>query len=572
MITLTTTDAPSLIPTPVDPATLRPSVPYPSSFPSVDVHELGIAPPALRDASGRLRPVQAWAAELAADPMAALYQVGAALYHGQGAAYQYILYGANITRPTLNEGLKKGGGECDWFTLVAYEALTKSGRFRREDVVIMQVYADGGWHNVVAFRNPKTRRWDVLDYSNVVSVGADSPQAAMRSYFRNHELGVLYRADDPNARASIVSRVRSDNQATATGFLARPGLSGAMSPAFGSVSGLNEGGSAANVQRDATLGAVSSGLRVENGGAVVDARVGQGGFDRVGVSSTSTTAGNNLVGVKGLLVRDSGGGGGVNLFVGGEWWHLRAGSYLGVVAGTEARFAISTERLQGQTLTTIAPLVAVQGGGNKTAARQGSTALDVFWNARLQLGAPLVLNAAVRPQVQKQGNSITGGGVLDPGFLGLANGGGNAGASLRTRLSDRWSMQARAALRIEGQDPTINGWPIGAGAELDARFHYRGDGLSAAIGGSGGVGLYDRDVLWSLQGSVNHALSAGTQLGLQAGFGQYWSKEAFALLSGGVTHRLGDGAVLSVGAGVTATRAPEAPPRIAPVLGISISR
>jgi hypothetical protein len=548
----------------VDPTTFKPSEPYITSFPTFDAHKAGIAPPALTS-GGTLRSVADWSKELSTDPMTAVRQVGAALWHGDGAPYRYKS-GAGDIRLSVNEGVASGGGQCDWFSALGYYALTSSGRFKREDVMVGQVYANGGWHNVIFFKNPGSGKWDVLDYQNVVSVGADSPEDAMRKYFRNHELGVLYRVDDPNAKASQVIKVRSDHQATLTAALSQPGIDGAMNPSFGSTAGLNEGNRAAHNG----LGASASGARVQVGDATADARFGPSGFDRVGAAYLTQNAAGNFVGVKGLLVRDTSGEG-VNMLVAGEWWSIQKGHYIGIVGGAEARFGIGTQRMKGEcTMTTIAPVAAIQGGVDRDVIGDDSSRLQwgFFLNGRFQLSAPFVLNAAARARVGSNANGLSPGGALDPSFLGAAALDVNAGTTARYRVQPNLTLSGTGVVRLAGQDPTLTGSPVAVGGQLDTRLSYEGDKVDLEAGASAGYGIYDRDVLWRVYAGAGGTMAPSWLVSGQVGAGQFMSGDGFANATLGLTKKT-ETFSISAGVGATGVKSPGQPVNLLPSLGIN---
>lgn len=554
-----------------DPTSVRPFEPYVTSYPFLDVHALGVQPPRMKNDDGTLRPVQDWGRELSKDPMTAVQQVGAALWHGNGAAYSYLPYGnLENSRPSVNGGLAKGGGECDWFAAVGYEALIASGAFKKDDVMVGQVYANGGWHNVVFFKNPNTQKWDVLDYQNVVSVGGNTPEEAMRKYFRNHELGVLYRADDPNKKASIVTKVRSDHQATLNASLAQPGIDAAMAPSFGSTKGLNEGPGGVTPATGNGPGMTNSGLRMRAGELTVDGRVGLNGLDRAGIAYDHTMANGQVAGIKGLVVRDTSGEG-VNLFIGGEWWSIQKNSYIGVVGGAEARFAIGTQRMKGEgTMTTIAPAASVQGGYNDDFVGDADSRVRWGWfvNGRFQIAAPLVLNQAGRDRVAHNSNGISAGGIIDPGFLGNVAINANAGTAVSLRITPKVTASASAVARVELQDYTLTGWPVALSGEFDAKLSYKGDKIDIEGGLSAGTGLYDRDILWRAYAGIGVSVAPNKVVNAQLSAGQFQSGEGFANGYLGVTKDVGP-FTLSGGAGATVITAPGQDPRVVPSIGLT---
>ncbi len=555
-----------------DPTALKSSEPYSgygTAFPSFDAHAEKVEPPRLMTEDGRYRAVADWGRELSRDKTTAVRQVAAALWHGKDAPYRYLPYGTlDKARPTVNAGLKRGGGECDWFAAVGYQALLASRAFKRDDLWMGQVYANGGWHNVVFFKN-QSGTWDVLDYQKVVSVDARTPAEAMRSYFGNHERGELYRADDPDQRAEIGSKVRSDHQATLAGFLSQPGIDGGMSPSFGSTAGLNEGLSGALLPRDSGLGTSGSGLRVSAGGFTVDGRLGPEGLDRAGFSFLTAPSDGKVAGIKGLVVRDTSGEG-INLLAAGEWWNIQPNSYLGVVVGAEARLGIGTQRMKDEgTLTTVAPIAAVQGGFSGDISGNASSPARWGWftNGRAQLAAPLVVNQAGQERIDKNSNGLSLGGVLDPGFLGNVEVGANAGLSARYAISPVLSVSGTATARVELQDFTLNGWPVAVGGQLEARLSYRGRSADAELGAAGGYGVYDRDVLWRVYVGAGSDVSRSIALSAQVGAGQFMSREGFAHVQVGVKTRLGP-VTLSGSAGLSAVTAPDQPAQLVPALGL----
>jgi hypothetical protein len=554
----------------VDPTTIRPTPPdqpFPTGFAFVDARD--VKTPNLGTA-GNLRPVEDWAKELSSDPMTAVKQVGAALTHTPGKPYQYNAYGADLSkvRPSINEGLANGGGECDWFAAVGYFALTSSGRFKKEDVAVMQVFASGGWHNVVTFKNPNTGKWDILDYSRVVSVGADSQADAMRAYFGNHELGIVYRTDDPNEKAAIAFRVRSDHQATISGLMSQPGIGAAMSPTFGSLPGLNEG--KAFSPAGAGLGSTGSGLAVQAGPFSVDARMGPKGPDRIGASVLVPTKDGDLAGGKLLIARDASGKG-AYIFAGGEWWRLRENSYIGVVAGAELRVGAGTQRLETTTLTSLAPALSVNGGvsGDIIGDKQSRFQWSWFTNGRLQVLAPLVLTAPGRAEVDGNSNGVSAGGVLDPGFLGLAAITLNAGTQFRYQIDPRLSVQGSLIARAEAQDPTLSGSPVAPGVFGDAHLAYRSSDVQVDVGARAGYGIYDRDVMWGLYGAVGLPVGASGSLSTQVGVGQFTDKTGYGYLHVGGSKTFAGGQSINAGLGLTATGTGESV-EIMPSLGASV--
>lgn len=560
---------PEAAPSP-DPSTFRPEQPRLTTYPTFDAHDAGIATPRLVNTDGSLRSPTEWRTELSSDPQTAIRQVAAALWHGDGAPYSYQAYGTDLSqaRPSINDGLARGGGECDWFAAVGYHALAPV--LGSDNVKAVQVFANGGWHNVVTFRNPDTGLWDIMDYNNVVSVGAATPGAAVRGYFGNIELGVLYETNDPNAKASIAYRLRSDHQATLTGALSQPGLAGAMSPTYGATRGLNErparpGGD------DAQLGGSTSGARVAVGDVTVDVRATPDGFVRGGVSFLTPTGADTQAGAKATVVRDSSGRG-VNVFVAGEWWHIDDDSYFGVVAGAELRVGAGTDMMSGRELTTLAPALALQGGHRFSLVGDRDTPhqLSWFWNGRLQLAAPFVLNEDERADVGSGSNGNTS--VLDPGFLGLAELGVNTGLAARFQLGERLRLDTTGVVRVIGQDPTLSGWPVGIGAQLDARMTYADGPWTASVGATAGIGLYDRDILWSVYANGDYAVSPDLSVGLNGSGGQFTSREAFGQAMFGVRGNVGDNTRLRGGAGVVITGAPDGPTQVVPSIGITIER
>jgi hypothetical protein len=364
-----------------------------------------------------------------------------------------------------------------------------------------------------------------------------------------------------------VIKGKDDNTATVGALLGQPGIDGAMNPSFGSNAGLNEGGGKTPGNG---LGLSSSGMRVQVGDVTVDGRVGPQGVDRAGVSYLTQNQAGNFVGVKGLVVRDTSGSG-VNIMVAGEWWHIAKNSYIGVVAGGELRAGIDSAEMHGDTtMTTLAPMAAVNFGWNGDLIGSSNTRFRLGWfvNGKFQLVAPLVLNAPARDEVKGNSNGISAGGIIDPGFLGASGLNLNGGLGASYLITPKLTLSGTATARVEGQDPTLNGSPVAVGGVFDARLAYKGNGLDLVAGGSAGYGIYDRDVLWRLYGGVGVDAGKGWTLAGQAGAGQFMGGDLFANANVGVTKKLGDLGSVGLGGGAILQKSPDQKPVITPVLGI----
>ena len=120
------------------------------TFETINAMDHDVPPVKLQADDGSLRPVDAWREELSSDPQTAILQVARALRHNDSTPYQYKPYGSDLSevRPPINEGLERGGAECDWFASVGYYALSE--RLGRENVRVASVHPLRTQHEEIA--------------------------------------------------------------------------------------------------------------------------------------------------------------------------------------------------------------------------------------------------------------------------------------------------------------------------------------------------------------------------------------------------------------------------------------
>lgn len=558
-----------------NPSTFRPDIFFNPLFPTEDVWDAGVRPPRLVNRDGSLRAVDDWKKDLPANKADAIRQVAASLKRGDGAPYQYLAYGSDFDnfRPTINKGLERGGGECDWFTAVGYRALVEI--LGKDNIKAIQVFANGGWHNVVSYRDPTSNKWNIMNYQKLVSTEASDPVEAARSFFGNVELLVVYEVNGPDEKSNILYRARSDHQATLTASLATPGVLGAMTPNYGTTRGLNEGtmrSRAGNNTHNASQ-VVGTGiaLTAQGAGVTVAVKGTTDSFDRAGVSYEGRLDNGGALGAKATITRDVSGKG-WNFFLGGEYWHLDDNSYIGVVLGAELRQNIGTERMKDdQTLQTIAPALAVQGGNSANLLGDAQTQHQVmwFWNGRAQVAAPIVINANDREVVADRSNGMSQGGVLDPSFFGAAEIGVNTGFAAHATITPSITFDATTALRIYAQDPTLSGWPVGIGASADARLSYQSEQGRVSAGVQGGFGLYDRDVALGGYLIGDFDIHPSVSLGGSVQAGMFTDRSRYGQTNAGVKLKLSEAANARLGGGAIFTQAPDASIKAAPTIGIA---
>src|SRR5208282_1175824 len=98
-----------------------------------------------------------------------------------------------------------------------------------------------------------THLWDVMNYTKIVTVGADSPSAAAESYFGNGGLLAIYHIKDASSNPVIDYLDNSPWRALVGGLFAAPGVSMAINPPQGSQHGLNEQGDSSQPTRSSPL-------------------------------------------------------------------------------------------------------------------------------------------------------------------------------------------------------------------------------------------------------------------------------------------------------------------------------
>src|SRR5205085_1128761 len=155
------------LPTAVDPSTLAVAQPRVTSFPTYDVVAAGVAPPVYKDAAGNRLSLDQVANNVrtSGDPVAS---VAALIACGGVAPIAYKGYGSlSNARPTVADAWNRGHGECDAIMSIGADLLVQSGAVPKKDVAVAQTFANGGWHNVTVFKDPKDQKYKIMDYQKV---------------------------------------------------------------------------------------------------------------------------------------------------------------------------------------------------------------------------------------------------------------------------------------------------------------------------------------------------------------------------------------------------------------------
>lgn len=515
---------------------------------------------------------QAWASTLFGSSMNKLRQIAQSI-NDVGANFAYLgSLSAGEIRTSVQTFWDRGGGQCDGFHSFAAWAAVASGALPASDVRVVQAYANGGWHNVMLFKNPETHLWDVMNYTDMVHTGATSPSAAARTFFANCELAVVYEVPDKDKKPQIDYLMNSDHRATIGGVFAAPGLGEALTPSYGTPRGLNEPGgpSAPNLQRS-QLQLDSRGVYVSHDGVSAAAMHDPvSGGDRYGASVLlpSGLAGKDLAGAKILVVREPTGG--TSVFAGGEWWHMRDNAYIGVIGGVELRDNIFTQRLSAP-LTELAPILGVNVGNSRTLIRNDKLEVTALWNGHLRLGVPFALTTESRAGIATNALGNSPGGYIDPGFVGLIDVGVNAGASARYRFTPGLTLDASAVARVQAMDPTFNDIPARFGVDGAVKLSYVQSGLHVSVGASGGTGIFDRDVVARGSGALAYDLSPKLSLSAMATAGQYKSGDAFAIAAGTITARLSKTTSVQLYGGAMGQRVADARAEVVPTFGLTLT-
>ena len=458
-----------------------------------------------------------------------------AVSQNPSAAFPYLSnLSAGQIRGSIDYYFDTGGTQCNGYASIKAWAIVQTGLLPASDVRVVQAFANGGWHNVVLFRNPATRLWDVMNYENIVSVGGDSPSAAAESYFGNAGLLAIYHVKDATSNPVIDYLDNSPWRALVGGLFAAPGVSMAINPPQGSQHGLNEQGDSSQPTRSSPLvvsGDDGGGYARYDGVTVLARHDPIAGADRYGVSTVHPINDTDVWESKCALMREPNQG--LSLFCGGGWWRFlsRDRGYLGVVVGGEYRNGISSETMDGVPLDTLGPVIGIN-GGNKVNIYGNVSApvrFDWVWNGRFRVGAPFTLTKPDQAQVLSNANGVSPGGYIDPGFVGLADVNVNTGLQLRAQVSTHVGVQVQALTRVQGFDPTFNGWPIRIAFDGRVRFVYESPNFAATATAQGGDGNFARDVVVGGAGSIGARVASKWLLGALASGGLFVDGTRYAM-------------------------------------------
>ena len=513
------------------PGRIRPWIPYPGSFPTDHTDTDGTTP--IPYTQGETP--QQWVLGFHGSQRQKIQEISASLnpstdypYLGGLSAGQ-IRGSINFYFSPTSEGY---GTQCNGFMSDKAWALVQSGALPASDVRVVQAYANGGWHNVVLFRDPDTRLWDVINYTKIVMVGGDSPSAAAESYFGNAGLLAIYHIKDASSNPVIDYLDNSPWRALIGGLFAAPGVGLAINPPQGSQHGLNEQGDSSQPTRSYPLvvSGDDGGGYVRYDGVTVLARHDPiAGADRYGVSTVHPINDTDVWESKCALMREPNQG--LSLFCGGGWWRFSRGDkgYVGIVAGGEYRNGISSETMDGVPLDTLGPVIGVNGGNKVVILSNWLTSLNWVWNGRFRVGAPFTLTKPDQVQVLSNANGVSPGGYLDPGFVGLADVNIDTGLQLRAQISTHVGIEAQALTRAQGFDPTFNGWPVRVAFDGRTKIAYTSANFAATATVQGGDGNFARDVVLGGAGSIGARVASKWLLGALASGGLFVDGTRYAM-------------------------------------------
>ena len=516
------------------PGRIRPWVPYPGSFPTDDTSADGT--PVAPYTQGQTP--AAWVAGFQGSTWEKIREISASL-NPSNSLYPYLSnLSADQIRGSIDyyfsDGPQGYGAQCNGYASDKAWALVASGALPASDVKVVQAYANGGWHNVTLFRNPDTRLWDVINYNNIAFVEGDSPSAASESYFGNAQLLVVYHIKNDTSNPVVDYLDNSPWRALIGGLFAAPGVSMAMNPPQGSQHGLNEQGDSTQPTRSTplTLSGDDQGAYVRYDGVTVIARHDPvAGADRYGVSTVHPLNGTDVWESKCALMREPTQG--LSLFCGGGWWRFLSQDrgYVGLVIGGEYRNGISSETMDGVPLDTLGPILGVNGGNKINIVGNGTTPFrfDWIWNGRFRVGAPFTLTKPDQSQVLSNANGVSPGGFIDPGFVGLVDANVDTGLQLRDQITKRLGVEAQALTRVQGFDPTFNGWPVRLAYDGRVRMVYSSSNFATTWTVQGGTGNFARDVLVGCAGSVGGRVANHWLLGALGSGGLFVDGTRYAM-------------------------------------------
>jgi hypothetical protein len=511
------------------PGRIRPWVPYPGHWATDDTYTDGTQ--AIPYTPGETP--QQWVQGFSGSYGQKLREIAASLNPNPAFPYLSNLSAGQI-RGSINYYFSQQGTQCNGYASIKAWALEASGTLPMKDVKVTQAFANGGWHNVVDTRNPTTHFWDIVNYGNIASVEGDSPSATSESYFGNAGLLAIYHIKDASSNPVIDYLDNSPWRALVGGLFAAPGVSLAINPPQGSQHGLNEQGDSSQPTRSSPLvvSADDGGAYARYDGVTVLARHDPiAGADRYGVSTVHPINDTDVWESKCALMREPNQG--LSLFCGGGWWRFlsRDRGYLGVVVGGEYRNGISSETMDGVPLDTLGPTVGIN-GGNKVNIYGSTTSpvrFDWVWNGRFRVGVPFTLTKPDQAQVLSNANGVSPGGYIDPGFIGLADANVNTGLQLRARVSTHVGVEAQALARVQGFDPTFNGWPARIGGDGRVKVMYESPNFAATATVQGGYGVFARDVVIGGAGSVGARVAPKWLVGTLASGGLFMDGTRYAM-------------------------------------------
>jgi hypothetical protein len=525
-----------------DPTRIRPAIPYPGTFKTDDTDKDGTQPASF----SKGMTAEQWVTGIHGTAMEKIRQIAASINPGPAFPYLSQASAADL-RMSINGYFAAGTTQCNGYASIKAWALVTSGALPASDVKVVQAYANGGWHNVALFKNPETHLWDVINYNNVVTVGADSPSAAAESYFGNAQLIAIYHIKDAASKPVVDYLDNSAWRALMGGEFAAPGIGQAMNPIQGAQEGMNEmGGPGRPPAQQKSLSFDNQGgfLRYDDV-TVMARRDPVAGADRYGFSVLHATSSTDVAGGKITAMHEPGGG--WSIFAGGEWWRFSDHGYIGVVAGLELRDGIRSETMDGVPLNTLGPVAGVNGGndvdivGHKLSVddKPSRFYLGWFWNGRFRVGVPITLTKPDQAQVLANANGVSPGGYIDPGFVGLADVNVNSGLRAQVHATQRFTIDAQAALRLQAFDPTFNGWPVIPAFAGKIKASYDSDNLAATLAVQGGTGIFARDVVIGPSGTLGLRVGSKVTVGVLASGGLYKDGTPYATAGANVDFKLG---------------------------------
>mgnify|MGYP000207784331 CR=1 FL=1 len=569
------------LPRAVDPSTLSVAQPRTTSYPTYDVKAAGVKPPTWQDAEGNRLSMDQVAANVRSSPDA-VASVAALIARGSNTPIGYKGYGSlSNARPTVADAWNRGHGECDAIMSIGASLLVQSGAVPKNDVAVAQNFSNGGWHNVTVFRDPKDQKYKIMDYQKVVTMpDATSKEDAVRQYFnQNTGVSVMYQIDSPSSRPVGMYLAKSEDVALMDRTTQAPGIPMDMRPNYGTNRGLNDSGTSPLPKATDAPGMVASGnlsggaasIALKGGTRLDGAISADSGSTRAGLSVLTPTGANSAAGGK-VIYRENAGG--AALTIAGETWKVNGGNFLGIVAGAHTH--IDAKDRKGDTLTTVAPFLAVSGGTTTTITRSDKVQVDAFWNANARVNVPLVLGAEARARVDDDSNGMMPGGAIDPGQLAANTGfGTNAGVRAGFRLSDRLTLTGAVTGHATATDPTlapIKMVPVTGSLEASAGVKYQSERASVQAGVSATAGsLYDKDTRVKGWADGQFKLSDKVDLGISLSGGRYVNGGGYADGQAGVVVKPNKDFSLSAGVGVNVQTNPGSSPVVSPNAGAALT-